>query len=90
MDTLCNRYAASWKQKERSCLSGRRRNYRNDRRALQGQAVVRWNIERKKKKKEMQDEMSESQESSRKSRLFITFGKGNLKEKKFGILASEY
>ena len=37
-----------WKQKERSCLSGRRRNYHKDHWVLQGQAVVRWNIERKK------------------------------------------
>ena len=71
-----NRYETRWKRKERSCLSGRRRNYRNDCLGCQGQAVVPWNIE-------MQDKTSEHQESSRESRFgirSITFGKGNLKE----------
>ena len=48
MDTLWNRFVTRWKRKERSWLSGRRRNYHNNCLASQGQAVVRCNIERKK------------------------------------------
>ena len=69
MDTLWNRFKTRWKRKERSCLSVKRRSYHNDRRALQGQAVVQWNIERKKKR--TQDEKSKHQESSQKSQFGV-------------------
>ena len=41
-----NKYAIRWKRRERSYLSERRRSYHEDRRALQGQVVVQWSIER--------------------------------------------
>ena len=44
---ICYRTSIRWKQKERSCLSEKRRSYHSNRRDLRGQVVVRWNVERK-------------------------------------------